>query len=190
MEHYPGNPVASSGPARLQPPGPWQTKGELRMQDKSTPGIEPRHARKCRSRDGGRCNCSPTFQANAWDSRSRKLIRKTFPTKTAAKLWRQDATVALRAGTMVAPTPTTVAEALATLLAGMSDGSAMTRSGGRYRPATIRSYEQAIRVYIVPAIGGRRLHDVRRRDIQGFVDRLRADGLGASTIHNKLDRCA
>ncbi|MCZ4492087.1 MAG: site-specific integrase, partial [Conexibacter sp.] len=72
-------------------------------------------------------------------------------------------------------------------LAGMRDGSVLTRSGGRYRPATIRSYDQAIRVYIVPAIVGRRLHDVRRRDIQGFVDRLRADGLGASTIHNKLD---
>ena len=39
-------------------------------------GIEERHARSCRSRKGGRCDCEPTFQANVWDGERR--IRKTF----------------------------------------------------------------------------------------------------------------
>ena len=150
-------------------------------------GIDTRHARACRSRAGGRCSCTPTYQANVFDSRSRRRIRKTFPTKSAAKLWRQDAVVALRKGTMAAPTPTTVAEAGAALLDGMRDGSMLNRSGMTYRPATIRAYEQAIRAYINPALGSRRLHEVRRRDVQAFADGLRAKGLGASTIYNKLD---
>jgi hypothetical protein len=43
-------------------------------------GIDERHARSCRSRDeGGRCNCSPSYQVNLWDGRSQRRIRKTFP---------------------------------------------------------------------------------------------------------------
>ena len=56
-------------------------------------GIEARHARSCESRNGGRCSCTPTFQAQVWDKRARKPIKRTFPTRSAAKRWRQDAVV-------------------------------------------------------------------------------------------------
>ena len=60
-------------------------------------GIDTRHARSCRSRGGGgRCNCTPTYQAHVHDRRTGKRIRKTFPSMAAAKTWRQDALVALR----------------------------------------------------------------------------------------------
>src|SRR3954453_20079076 len=61
-------------------------------------GIDTRHSKKCRSRDGGRCNCEPTYQAHVYDSRAGKRIRKSFPTYAAARGWRQDAVVALRNG--------------------------------------------------------------------------------------------
>jgi hypothetical protein len=32
-------------------------------------GIVKRHSRKCRSRDGGRCNCDPTYEAWVWSKR-------------------------------------------------------------------------------------------------------------------------
>lgn len=36
-------------------------------------------------------------------------------------------------------------------------------------------------------LGHRRLSDLRRREVQEFVDELRATGLAALTIHNRLD---
>ena len=89
------------------------------MQEERTPrrrpktasmGITVRHSRGCASRGGGRCSCKPTYQAKVWSARDQTPIRKTFPTVTAAKTWRQDAAVALRRGTMRAPSKITVRE--------------------------------------------------------------------------------
>ncbi|HTP21075.1 MAG TPA: hypothetical protein VMJ65_15840 [Solirubrobacteraceae bacterium] len=74
-------------------------------------GIRTRHARACRWREGGRCNCTPSYQAQAYDARTGRQVWRTFPTLSAAKLWRQDAQVALRRGTMRPPTAMTITEA-------------------------------------------------------------------------------
>ncbi len=150
-------------------------------------GIEVRHARACRSRSGGRCNCEATFQAHVYDRRTGRRIRKTFPTRSAARLWRQDALVALRQGTLAAPVPLTVGEALEQLLPRMRDGSVLDRTGRPYKPATVRSYKQAAEKYVVPALGHLRVTDLRRRDVQRFVEDLHARGLSPATIANKLD---
>jgi len=153
-----------------------------------TPGIEVRHARTCRSREGGgRCNCTPTYQAHVFDRRAGARIRATFATITGAKQWRQDAQVALRRGTMRAPGATTVQQAAETLVAGMRDGSILDRSGKPYKPSTMRGYEHTLRKYIVPALGAQRVTGVRRRDLQDLIEQLRAKGLGPSTITNTLD---
>src|SRR5215210_7737040 len=105
-----------------------------------TEGIEVRHSKKCGSRYGSGCSCTPTYQANAYDKRTGRLLRRTFPNKTAAKQWRQEAIVALRHGHRSRLEPgrgPTVREALDALIAGMTDGTALDRSGRRYRPATI-----------------------------------------------------
>jgi integrase len=150
-------------------------------------GIDTRHARSCRSRAGGRCSCTPSYQAYVYDRRNDRLIRKTFPAKAEAKTWRQDAIVALRRGIVQAPVKLTVREGLRALLDGMRDGTVLDRSGKPYKPATCRSYEQAIRRHLEPALGSLRLDNVRRRDVQALVDRLRGQGLSPSTVHNKLD---
>lgn len=106
-------------------------------------GIDVRHKKACTSpRDDGKC-CGASWQAYAYDRRAGKLIRKTFPNKTAAKQWRQDALVALRRGEFTTEKSRTVAAAMDELLAGMSNGTVLDRSGRRYRPATVRSYRQA-----------------------------------------------
>lgn len=69
----------------------------------------------------------------------------------------------------------------------MRDRSVLDRSGNPYKPSTTRSYEQAARTYLIPALGRLRLSDVRRADVQALVEQLRAKGLQPSTIHNKLD---
>jgi integrase len=61
-----------------------------------------------------------------------------------------------------------------------------TRSGDRYKPSAIRSYEAALRDRIVPELGGKRLGDVQRRDVQRLADDLLAEGRDPSTIRNAL----
>lgn len=155
---------------------------------KATAGVDVRHTRTGATRTGGECSCTPTFQAHVFDKRTGKRLRKTFATKTAAKLSRQDALVALRAGTLrPAAMAPTVNAALGDLLDGMTNGRILDHSGRPYRPATIRSYRQAADAYLRPLIGDRKLTDLHRRDVQALVDTLRAKGLAASTVLNKLD---
>jgi hypothetical protein len=69
----------------------------------------------------------------------------------------------------------------------MTDGSILDRSGKPYKPSTTRGYERSLNLRVLPALGDRRLGDLRRREIQRFVDQMRADGLSASTIQNTLN---
>ena len=110
-------------------------------------GIDVRHRKTCRGpRADGKC-CDATWQGYVYNKRTGKVIRRTFPNKTAARQWRQDALVALRNGEVgqVAPTGLTIAAALDALIAGMRDGTVLDRSGRRYRPATIPSYRRGRR---------------------------------------------
>ena len=113
---------------------------------KPTPGIDGAARPRLRP-DRRPCDARPTYQAHVFDKRTGKQIRKTFPTKTAAKLWRQDALVALRRGelTRAARGRAHVGPALDELVAGMRDGTVLDRSGRRYRPSTIRNYQADIR---------------------------------------------
>jgi hypothetical protein len=52
---------------------------------KKTTGVVVRHGRNCKSREGGNCNCDPTFEAWIYSKRDGKKIRRSFPTLAAAK---------------------------------------------------------------------------------------------------------
>ncbi len=151
-----------------------------------TQGIETRHGRGCASRSGGACSCRPSYQASVWSKRERRRIRKTWPTLEAAKTWRQDSQVNVRKGTMRAPTATTLRQAAEAWLDGAGDGSILTRSGDRFKPSALRGYEAALRLRVLPDLGGHRLSDLGLVDVQDLADRLHAHGLDASTIRNTL----
>jgi integrase len=85
------------------------------------------------------------------------------------------------------PTSTTVREAAGAFIAGIRDGSIPTRAGARYKPATIRSYDESLRLRVLPALGDIRLSDLRRADVQDLADSLTAQGLSPSTIQNTID---
>src|SRR5712691_10390351 len=112
-----------------------------------TTGIQARHGRSCPARVGDDCKCKPTYQANVWSAREKRRIFKTFPTHAAAKTWRSDALVALRKGTMRAPTATTLREAADAWLTGAREGTIRTRSGDRYKPSALRGYEASLRLH-------------------------------------------
>jgi hypothetical protein len=92
-------------------------------------GIAVRHESVCRSRNGGRCSCSPSYRAKVHDLRSERYIRRTFRSLAEAKSWRTDALAAVRAGTLSgAPVPT-LAEAAEAWVVGARSGAIRNRSG-------------------------------------------------------------
>lgn len=149
-------------------------------------GIEVRHAKACASRKGRKCNCRPTYQASVWSAPDGKRLRKTFPTLAAARTWRAEAQTAIRRGKLRAPAATTLREAADELIEGMRSGRVRTKSGEVYKPSAVRSYEAALRDRVVPALGGKRLADIHRRDVQRLADELLGEGLDPSTVRNAL----
>jgi integrase len=156
------------------------------MQRKRSPhsGFITRHSRRCPSLAGSACSCRPSYQARIWSARDGKRITKTFPTLAAAKAWRVDAVVAIRKGTMRAPTNLTLGEAADAWLAGATEGSIRNRSGDRYKPSAARGYEQALRLRVLPELGRLRIAAITRNDLQDLADRLVASGIKASTVRN------
>ncbi len=150
-------------------------------------GIRVRHARSCTSQTGGRCSCKPTFQAQAYDAQAGRQVWRTFTTISAAKLWRTDAQVAIRRGSLRAPTAKTINEAADELISGAHDGSMLDQSGKPYKPSTARGYEQMLRAHTLPVFGTRKLASVQRRDVQEFADGLCAQGLSPSSVANIVD---
>lgn len=149
-----------------------------------TTGIRVRHGRGCDAGDGAKCVCSPSYEAAVYSAREAKKLRKAFPTLAAAKSWRADASVALRKGELRSQSRVTLRQAAAAWLAGARDGSVRTRSGDVYKPSAVRGYDDALRLRVLPDLGGARLSDVRRHDLQDLADRLLAKGLDPSTIRN------
>jgi integrase len=146
-------------------------------------GIETRHGKDCRAHDGGRCNCTPSYRAGIYDKRAgRKIYSGWVKDLGAARTWRQDALVAQRKGTMVAPTARTVDTAARELIAGMQDGSIRTPSGDTYKPSVPLGYERNLRNHVLPTFGNWKLSDVRRNDLQDWVDRMVAAGKSPSLI--------
>jgi integrase len=149
-------------------------------------GIVKRHSRRCRSRDGGRCNCEAGWEASVYSKRDGKKIRKTFALESEAKTWRADALSALSRGALRAPKPTTVQEVWDAWYGDAKGGTVRNRSGDPYKPSALRSYERAMRLRVLPEVGSVRLADVRRPDLQDFADGLLAEGLSASAIRCTL----
>jgi integrase len=150
-------------------------------------GIQARHAKTCRSRENdGRCSCSPTYQAQVFDGRTGRRISKTFPSRAAARTWRQDALVALRNGKLTATRRITVREAAQEWLVDAERGVVTNRSGDRYTPSAIRAYSQSLRLRVLDDLGDRQFAQVTRGDLQRLVDRLVAQGLAPSTVQCSL----
>jgi integrase len=81
----------------------------------------------------------------------------------------------------------TVQDAGRALVQGMRTGAMLDRSGKPYKPKTIRTYEHALETYVYTLLGHRKVSTLRRSDIQGFIEQMRADGAAPSTVHNRLD---
>jgi integrase len=150
-------------------------------------GIEARHRRSCARRKGDpRCTCTPTYQANVWDAKTSRRLRKSFPTRSAAKQWRHDAIAALRRGELSGERGPLLSDAVDQWLKDLRAGHISTRSGDPYKPASIRDYERNLRLRALPALGHLRVREVVTRDVQRLIDDLVRKGLEPATIDAAL----
>jgi integrase len=159
------------------------------LTSRRTPGIEPRHARSCAAKgwdETSVCTCSPTFQAAVYVARDGKLVRKTFPTISAAKSWRADSAHAVKRGTMGAPTKQTIGAGLDAMLEGMKSGSVRNRNRKTFKPSAIRSYEAVVDARLRQTFGNRKLTDLHRNDVQDYAEELLSEDLDPSTVRNVL----
>ncbi len=137
-------------------------------------GVYARHRLSCALEAGGRsCNCSPSYWGHVWDRAAGKR-RKTrfFATLAEARNARADLQASVRAGIVPASSSTRVAAAVEAFLAAIENGSALNKHGRRYKPSAVRDLRGALEGHVEPAIGARKLVDVRRGEVQRLVDSL------------------
>jgi integrase len=150
-------------------------------------GIDVRHLKACATRsEGSRCTCSPTYRAMVYSKREERMLRKAFSSLAEAKAWREEAQAAIRKGSLSAGPTLTLHAAAEAWIEGARAGAIRNRSGDEYKPSAVRGYEQALRLRVLPEFGAVRLGEIRRADLQAFVDRLLTAGVNPSTIRNTL----
>ena len=151
-------------------------------------GIRRRHSAGCASRKGRRCNCDAGWEASVYVAREKKRITKSFRREAEAKRWRVDARRAVERGELGgAPRDArTLAEALREFVAGMEGGTVRPKGRKRYKPNTIRSYERAVRLHIVPSsFGSMGVGEVGHRELQALADELLdSTDLSARSVNN------
>jgi integrase len=77
---------------------------------------------------------------------------------------------------MQAPSSTTLREAADEWLRLAKEGSIRNRSGDLYKPSVLRNYERNLKLRVLPELGGKRVSDVHRGDLQRFVEALVGEG--------------
>jgi integrase len=153
-------------------------------------GVVRRHSTHCRSRQGGRCNCNAGYEAWVYLPREGKKVRKTFAREAEARSWRTDALAAASRGALrsVKRDGRTLAVALREFVDGMGEGTVRPKNRERYKPATVRGYDQHLRLRIAPSkLGELKVTEAQRADVQALADELLAGGLSATTVNNVLN---
>ena len=87
---------------------------------------------------------------------------------------------------VVPPIAVTMAAAIEDFIDAAEQGRAVNRSGRRYRPSALRDVKGILRYHVAPALGERPVNEVRRADIQAFVDSLRRERLSESRIRSVI----
>ncbi len=152
-------------------------------------GIEARHARACASRTangGRRCNCDPRYQAQVYDRRAKKVVKRTFATRTEAKRWRSDAQAALRRGELSADRGPLLKDALAEWIASLEAGHERNRSGDPYKPSAVRGYRHTLERRVIPVLGDQRVREIKPEHVQRWIEELVRADLAPATIDSAL----
>ena len=144
-------------------------------------GVHARHQQRCRLHDGGRCNCKPSYYGVAYDRAQRKPVRtRRHLTVDTAKNARSDVQAMLDRGEAPAKRGLRMTEARRQFVMAAREGRALNKHGRRYKKKAIDVIEGRLQHDIEPALGRRRISDIRRGDVQAIVDDLTPVASGSS----------
>jgi integrase len=152
-------------------------------------GIYARHRLDCAVEHDRTCNCSPSYWGQVWDRAASKPRKtKALHSIAEARNARADLEATLRAGMLPASSTMRVAKAIETYLKAIEAGTALNKHGRPYKPSAIRDLQGALEGYVQPVLGGHRLGDVRRGDVQRLVDQMTPEKSGSRvrTVVNSI----
>lgn len=143
-------------------------------------GVYARHRLGCAVEQGRACNCSPSYWGRVWDrAASRHRKTRMMQSIAEARNARTDLQATIRAGLVPASNSMRVATAVEAFLSAIEAGRALNKHGRPYKPSAIRDLRGAFEGYVLPALGRRRLADLRRSDLQELVDEMTPDKSGS-----------
>jgi hypothetical protein len=149
------------------------------------PGIEARPSGQYRVRINRRgVRCRPEFadlgDAISWRQRALAAIDHDLPLPPLP-----EEPVPAPRDSAPAASAATVEGAARRLLAGIERGEIRTKTGDLYKPATARKYEAALRLNVIPRLGGVNVTALKRGGVQRMVDTVAA-GHGVEQAVNAL----
>ena len=130
-------------------------------------GVYARHQQRCRVHQGGRCSCEPSYYGVAYDRGQRKAVRtRRHRTVDAARNARKDLADQLERGEAPATRGLRLTGAREQFVRAAREGRALNKRGKRYKPSAVDNIEISLKTHAEPRLGGRRIADIRRGDIQ------------------------
>src|SRR4051794_22278817 len=128
------------------------------------------------------------YRPHVYDSRAKRKHRGPWTYSLAeARGWRTNALAKIEAGLLCGERNVTVREAADEFITGVRSGAIRNRSGRVYKPSAIRGYDFALTSRVLPALGNRKLAELRLPDVQRWADTLVAEGLAAQTVRNVVN---
>lgn len=144
-------------------------------------GVYARHQQRCRTEEGGRCNCKPSYYGIAYDRARRKHVgTRRHPTTEAARNARADLQARLDRGEAPATRGVRLTEAREQFVKAAREGRALNKHGRRYKRKAIDLIEGRLKHDVEPGLGRRRIGDIRRGEVQAIVDDLTPVASGSS----------
>jgi integrase len=150
-------------------------------------GIVRRHSPGCPAKRGKPCRCKAGYEAWVYLAHEKRKLRRTFPRKAEAKVWRAETLSTAGKKKLQGPSRFTVEQAAWLWLEAARGGGVRDRSGHTYKPGTLREYARVLSLRVLPEFGHLSLSKLSRAEVQRFVDEMLAQDLAPSTIRNTLN---
>jgi integrase len=125
------------------------------------------------------------YRGMARDRLADKNIKGPWTTShSEARSWRIDAKARIQAGTLSGHLGPTVGDAAKEFVIGIKNGSIRQRGGHTYKPSTARGYEHDLEGPVAEGLGRIRIGQLRRPEVQQWIDSLTASERSAATVRN------
>jgi len=152
-------------------------------------GVYARHQQRCRTEEGGRCNCKPSYYGIACDRARRKHVgTRRQPTTEAARNARADLQARLDRGEAPATRGVRLTEARERFVKAAREGRALNKHGRRYKRNAIDLIEGRLKHDGEPRLG-RRARKAGLLSTNGLAKRARTQWDAAKLEPITLQEC-